>query len=443
MRPAMASAAAAVPPRGAAGSAASRTASCERWLSFVARAQAGAVLDLVSIERAQQRELCFRKCKAAKGLAFRTRALVAETLMQMSQATVGRDHQAARDRCAKATAASLERHERRRELLDKVQQGARRILQAGHSMERSRSPSPCSVHSETLLRGATSSDESAFAEAGNLVGAINAGIMSSLGRKAPEIGSDSSSCSSSCAGGRVAGAGSGLSGPTSVDELLRALKAQPADDVERDAKFGLYEAYFAEVESMRGILIRFHGEARPLLDVPVAAWMDRQLTDLDNRHNMGIVEPTEWIVYHMMWQAYVNNQKMATKLDLWEQKIGDLCKGDQQFCPICLESYSSDRPSRTLGCCHKACQQCWCQWTRFMHGMKKAAFCPSCHRQEFLGSVGSPAEAAVRAISPQSRGRSPPPTCARQFTESAAPARGVMAEGRAPPPPVPLTKISL
>eukprot|EP00959_Pyramimonas_sp_CCMP1952_P304097 6364458-Pyramimonas_sp.AAC.1 len=44
-----------------------------------------------------------------------------------------------------------------------------------------------------------------------------------------------------------------------------------------------------------------------------------------------------------------------------------------------------------------------------MHGMGKAAFCPSCHRQESLGSLSAPAEAAaVRARSPRSP--SPPGT---------------------------------
>ncbi|CAK0813691.1 unnamed protein product, partial [Prorocentrum cordatum] len=199
-----------------------RSGSSERWRSTVARAQAGANLDLSSIERAQQRELCFRKCKAAKGMAFRTRALVAETLLQMAQATAGSDHQAARDRCAKAAAASRKRHDRRHELLEKVQQTCRRSLGAGHSVERGRSPSPCSLHSEPLLRGDTSSDESAIREAGALVGASNVGLMWNFGRAAPQSDSDSdgSSYFPRYQGGRGAAAARGGGGPTSVDALL-------------------------------------------------------------------------------------------------------------------------------------------------------------------------------------------------------------------------------
>ncbi|CAK0842554.1 unnamed protein product [Prorocentrum cordatum] len=427
------------PSRGVAASLGSRSASCERWRSAVARAQAAANLDMGSIERAQQRELCFRKCKAAKGLALRTRALVAETLSQMSQATAGMDFQTARERCATATAASRERHDRRHELLEKVQQGARRILSAGHSMERSRSPSPCSVQSEALMRGATSSDESAFQEAGVLVGAGSAGLMSSRAALQSESDSEGGCCPPAGPGGR----GAGTSGPTKVDSLLQALRVEPADDLERAAKFGLYEAYFAEVESMRGILIKFHGESRPLLDQQMAAWMDKQLQDIDSKENMGISETRDWFVYHMMWQAHGNNRKMTSKLDLWEEKISSLCAVDQQPCPICLQGYTCDRPPQTLGCCHKSCTRCWGHWTTFMHGMGKPAFCPSCHRQEFLGSVSSPAEVAgVRAISPQSRGRSPPPPFG-QYTESAAPADDVTAHGRAPLAPGSLTKISL
>ncbi|CAK0813689.1 unnamed protein product, partial [Prorocentrum cordatum] len=341
-----------------------RSGSSERWRSTVARAQAGANLDLSSIERAQQRELCFRKCKAAKGMAFRTRALVAETLLQMAQATAGSDHQAARDRCAKAAAASRKRHDRRHELLEKVQQTCRRSLGAGHSVERGRSPSPCSLHSEPLLRGDTSSDESAIREAGALVGASNVGLMWNFGRAAPQSDSDSdgSSYFPRYQGGRGAAAARGGGGPTSVDALLRTLKAEPADDVERAAKFGLYEAYFAEVETIRGILVKFHVESRPLLDQQVAAWMDHQMQDIDSRRNMGVYEGHEWLVYHMMQQAHVNNCRMASKLDLWEEKIISLCAGDQPPCPICLQGYTDDRPPQTLGCCHQSCRQCWSSW---------------------------------------------------------------------------------
>lgn len=301
------------------------------------------------------------------------------------------------------------------------------------------------MHSEPLLRGATSSDESAFREAGVLIGTSNVGLMSSLGRAVPQSDSDSSCWSSDCPpASRQAGAIRNGSGPTSVDMVLRDLKAEPSDDVERAAKFGLYEAYFAEVESMRGILVKFHAESRPLLDAEAAAWMDRQLQEVDSRQNMGIFETEDWFVYHMMRQAHVNNCKMTSKLDLWEDKITNLCAGDQQFCPICLETFSSDRPSLTLGCCHKTCRFCWDNWTRFMHGMGKAAFCPSCHRQDFLSSLLlRSAEVTVRAISPQSRGRSPPPPSVGRYTESAAPAGGATAEGRAPPPPGALTKVSL
>ncbi|CAK0883373.1 unnamed protein product [Prorocentrum cordatum] len=389
--------AAGTPPRGGAASVGTRSASCERWRSTVARAQAEASLDLGSIQRAQQRELCFRKCKAAKGLALRTRALVAETLLQMSQATVGKDHQAARDRCAKAAAASRERHDRHHELLERVQQGARRILSAGHAMERSRSPSPRSLDSEALLRGVTSSDESALQETRALVGASGAGLDSDR--------SPTQSSSSACEGGRAGRAGTS-SGPSRVDTLLQALRSEPAEDLERAAKFGLYEAYLAEVESIREILIKFHSESCPLLDQQVATWMDGQLREVDSRQKMGTFETGDWFVYHMMRQAHANNCNMTSKLDLWEEKIRNLCAGDPQPCPICLEHYSCDRPSQTLGCCHKACNRCWGNWTKLMHGMGKAAFCPSCHRKEFLSSLSAPAEvAAVRARSP----RSPPP----------------------------------
>jgi hypothetical protein len=427
----------------------------------VAKVQGREKLDSEVVERALQRAICFRKCKAAKGLAFRTRALVAESLMQMHRATGGKEHEAVRDKCTRAVKESHLRHEKRSEMLEKVQQGAKRILRAGHSMERSRSTSPAgmSVESQCLLRGATSSEESAMDHAGYLMGGDGgirgyAHLDDFSDSDGPGSPTDYEHQMKHPETGTIGAKSEPGIKPNSVGFLYRQLVVEPEEDDERAAKFGLYEAFLAEVESIREILFKFHQERRPLLSQQLQTEMDDQIVKLDARQNMCIESDTqEWFVYHMMSQAERNNNYMAKKLDAWEAQLKTMTQADQLNCPVCLERFHPrDRPQETLGCCHKVCNVCWSQWQNYMHSIGKKAFCPCCHYEAFMGAVSKPDKPStsrspspgLRPISPQSRGRSPQPPGRERYTESSGPpASGVTAEGRAPPPPVMLGKLSL
>merc|ERR1719277_351847 len=138
-------------------------------------------------------------------------------------------------------------------------------------------------------------------------------------------------------------------------------------------------------------------------------------------------ESNVWFVYHMMRVAERNNFKMSGCLDNWGEQLRKLTDSDQPFCPVCLENFEPRlRPPETLGCCHKVCRECWHKWGEFMQSLGKRAFCPCCHHQEFIGAINTNTTPktsarpgnAVRAISPQTRGRSPQPAPGR-LTDSA------------------------
>lgn len=165
------------------------------------------------------------------------------------------------------------------------------------------------------------------------------------------------------------------------------MKVEPADGAESAAKFALYEGYGAEVEKMRGTLLKFYEESRPTVPVAVAADMDSQVKGIDSTEAMGIFdESREWFVYHMMRQAERNNVKMAGILDGFEKRLEYLATNLQPECPICLELFQAGGPhaAETLGCCHKVCAECWEHWSAVTHGRP---FCPLCRNEEFLGAV--------------------------------------------------------
>jgi len=178
-------------------------------------------------------------------------------------------------------------------------------------------------------------------------------------------------------------------GPTPAASLLVQLKMEPTSDLERAAKFALYDAYSAEVEDMRNTIVKLHESSRPLLPESLAISMCQQIHALDSREAMSIPERTvEWFVYHMMHKAEQNNLRMASKLDAFEKRIKYLAENCQTECPVCLETFHAEtKIPETLGCCHKICRDCWTRWSTVMHGLKKHPFCPCCNHCEFIGTV--------------------------------------------------------
>jgi hypothetical protein len=173
-----------------------------------------------------------------------------------------------------------------------------------------------------------------------------------------------------------------------VASLLEALRNEPHDNDEIQAKFTLYETYFKQVEGVRETLTTFHQENRQEVPTAIAMYMDEQVKAIDSEDGMGIPDQTrEWFVYHMMIMAERNNKKMSATLDRINKKLKFLKENDQHECPVCLESFdSTTRKPETLGCCHKVCEDCWKNWCTVMHGHP---FCPLCRNEEFLGALAT------------------------------------------------------
>merc|ERR1712232_888168 len=87
----------------------------------------------------------------------------------------------------------------------------------------------------------------------------------------------------------------------------------------------------------------------------------------------------------MMRQAERNNLKMAAILQGFEQKLKFMTENEQRECPVCLEDFDKGlKQSKTLGCCHKVCNECWNNWSKVMNGRP---FCPLCRHDDFVGVV--------------------------------------------------------
>lgn len=315
------------------------------------------------IELSRQREVSYRKCKAVKGHAVRSRALAAEGLRQMAESSAPHEHMAVQQRWKSAQEAS----NRRQELAWSKADEATRSADTGTTA--------LALAPAELLDDAEEEEEQAMEEAAALVGAADMRSMAAVGAEGlPTPG---------------APAARGGSGGGTVEALLAQLRTEPADEAECAAKFMLYEGYGLEVEQMRGNLLKFHEESRPTVPSAVASDMDKQVAGIDSAEAMGIPDDArEWFVYHMMRQAERNNLKMAAILDSFEKKLEFLASNDQAECPVCLESFKDDGPHvpETLSCCHKVCKDCWENWYAVMHGRP---FCPLCRHDEFLGAVAA------------------------------------------------------
>jgi len=327
------------------------------------------------MKQSQQLEACLRKCTAVKGLAFRTRGLVAEGLNQMAQSSSPAETLQVQERWMSAQETTRARLEHRFASLDVVTDDSVRELRG--EVGRSRSTSPArSEESANAMRGASSSEESAIEEAGRIVGA-DARAISSYGQSNFEELSTGTISRQSA---------------TKVDaNILLQLKVEPPNSEECAAKFALYEAYATEVEDMRDTIMKFHEQSHHLLPTTLAQSMRHAINSIDNRESMAIQDRTvEWFVYHMMRKAEQNNLGMAHKLGDFEKKIRYLAESCQTECPVCLEPFNEGvRRPETLRCCHKICADCWTRWSTVMHGLGKHPFCPCCNHCGFIGAVNA------------------------------------------------------
>jgi len=319
------------------------------------------------IEQSRQHEVSYRKCKAVKGHAVRSRALASEGLRQMAACDGPNEYMAVQERWSSAQQVSKKRQVM---VTDRADEAL-----SSHSRARADLP-------EVQLNDADEEEDEAMAEVAALVGAADVMSMAAIGQEGLRP---------AAAAGPGGGGGSraGVHGTNSstMQTLLKELRQEPKDDAESTAKFLLYEGYGAEVEDMRNTLFKFYEESRPTVPAVILTDMDRQVKAIDSTEAMGIPDRArEWFVYHMMKQAERNNLHMATILDGFEKKLEFLASNDQTECPVCLEDFQDGtvHAAETLSCCHKVCKDCWANWSTAMGGRP---FCPLCRHEEFLGAL--------------------------------------------------------
>merc|ERR1719336_62740 len=130
----------------------------------------------------------------------------------------------------------------------------------------------------------------------------------------------------------------------SIEELLRQVKTEPAEDEEIAAKFSIYEGYSSQLEAIRKLLFEFHAESAPTVPAVLQSDWRRQLKGVDSAEAMSVPDDggRVWFVYHMLKAAERNNRKMTRVLDDFRHKIDLLAKNDQTECPVCLEEQSQN-----------------------------------------------------------------------------------------------------
>lgn len=182
--------------------------------------------------------------------------------------------------------------------------------------------------------------------------------------------------------------------PEAVEEselqsLLKEVKAEPADDEERSAKFLMYEKYLETVSKLRDETLAFWQGCQGDIPTATRARLSKAVAAIDGERNMSAdFRDGEWFVYAMASVAAGNNAKIARLLGDMRSTLDALAKEDD--CPICLELLGGPGVSDTvvLSCCHKVCEDCWDHWRAVRGG---GGYCPLCRHEEFLTDLESAA----------------------------------------------------
>ena len=193
-----------------------------------------------------------------------------------------------------------------------------------------------------------------------------------------------------------------------IAALLLQLAEEPKDDAELAAKFCLYENFMDGVSSVREETFLFWSENKPLFEGAVLAASERAMKELDNAEAMGLDDDTQgfaassptdvfrgfsrssnkpkWFVYHMTKKANDNSIKIGNTLGVLRGRL-ELLQKELEDCPFCLQDLKERSESEviTLGCCHRACAECWSNW-QHIQGPSRA-FCPLCRNVEFLEEI--------------------------------------------------------
>ena len=172
----------------------------------------------------------------------------------------------------------------------------------------------------------------------------------------------------------------------SLSAALSQLENEPADQAACAAKFGLYEAFAKTVEDARHSTLQLWEQSESAFDSAPAAKMAilREISRVDREENLGFVDdPRRWFVHGMCTTAARNHKALNSVLATIITKLELLAS--QTECPICFEAFGDARPATTLGCAHKACTECWANWSAINGG--NVAPCPLCRHEEFVCRV--------------------------------------------------------
>jgi hypothetical protein len=165
--------------------------------------------------------------------------------------------------------------------------------------------------------------------------------------------------------------------------LLNQLATEPTNDAEISAKFLLFENFLGTVVTIREETLTFWGTNKDQFSGQTRVSAEREIAGIDNSESMGIVDdPRKWFVYSMTKKASENSASISKILSGLRARL-ELLSQDLGECPYCLEQMSVET-STVLGCCHRACTECWDHWVA-LKGAR--AFCPLCRNEEFIQEV--------------------------------------------------------
>jgi len=178
----------------------------------------------------------------------------------------------------------------------------------------------------------------------------------------------------------------GANNANSIHAILNQLRIEPTDNAEIERKFGLYTDLLETVETSRKALEDFWLDCKEDFSNAqgnVVSQVERDIKNIDSEDNLGIADHGHrWFVYDMTMKADQNNTMIKGVLKTIETKL-ELLNNNDDDCPFCLEPLAETDPI-VLGCCHKACKECWEHWQELKG---RNAFCPLCRQDDFLQDI--------------------------------------------------------
>lgn len=168
------------------------------------------------------------------------------------------------------------------------------------------------------------------------------------------------------------------------------MEVEPEDAQACAAKFELYEG-FAKLtsEARQSTLDLWESVQEDFASAPaVKTQIDREIKSIDRASNLGIQDESRYWFVHGMCSATARNQKLISHVLSGVTSKLDLLSS-QTECPICMDAFGTERPATTLGCAHKACEECWSHWSS-VNGAHTVP-CPLCRHDQFLDRVLSAA----------------------------------------------------